>query len=282
MTDAELRDFIVAELKQTGTTGYDDWVARRDAVPSKYPDITKTHWWKALDGLAKIGAAAPPPPPPPPPPGRLATMETGDFSQFDSINSGTQGIMTVDSTRAYEGTRSAHATTPTGSGTKYARGIFNVNWVSGSDVSYSAAFWLPTDFYSKAQGWVDILRWDNWTLAQRSQDQAGVTVTPDGKLLFTKRDLNLPNNGLVYLTPPVAAPFLGAWHHIKVHQRFSAVDGSALNELWVDAVKVASSTAANYNGRPVTALRVGIVAVNDATQRNQVDLWFDNAGVSSA
>jgi hypothetical protein len=205
-------------------------------------------------------------------------METGDFSQFDSINSGAQGTLVIDATRAYAGTRSAHAWTPSGTGTRYARGIFDVQWAEGSDVTYSAAFWMPTDFYTKAQAWVDILRWDNWVLAQRSQDQGGITWTHDGKLVFTKRDLNLPGNALVYLTPAVPAPSLGVWHVLKVRQKLSAT--AAINELWVDGVEVAASTTPNYNGRKVMALRVGVVAVNDRAQTNRVDLWFDNASVT--
>jgi hypothetical protein len=269
VSDRDLWQAAWKELTLT-TDSYPAW--KKKGFPAS------SHWAKARTIGDQIDGSAVPPPQQP---DRLATMETGDFSQFDSINSSvSQGTMAGDTSRAYRGFYSAHASTPTGSGTKYARGIFNVNWVAGSDVWYQAAFWLPTDFYSKAQGWVDILRWDNWTLAQRSQDQAGITVTQDGKLVFTKRDLNLPNNGLVYLTTSVAAPSLGVWHMLKVHQKFSQTDGAALNELYVDDVKAAASTAANYNGRQITALRVGIVATNDATQTNRVDLWFDDAGVS--
>lgn len=61
MTDAELRDAAVAELKQT-TVG---WL-KTNGTP-RYPSGTApdtTHWGNAMKLLAQIGQQAPPPPPP--------------------------------------------------------------------------------------------------------------------------------------------------------------------------------------------------------------------------
>lgn len=54
LTDQELAALAVAELKQTTIT-YQRWASTR------YADVTKTHWWKALDALAKIAPAPTPP-----------------------------------------------------------------------------------------------------------------------------------------------------------------------------------------------------------------------------
>ncbi len=208
------------------------------------------------------------------PSSHLATMETSDLSQFDSINAGTHGTLEVDGSRAYEGTRSVHASTPGDSTglTKYARGIWNVDWDQGSDVWYGGAIYLPEDFYSRQQGDVDILRWDNWALAQRSQDQSGVTIRWDGKLamLFKNRDTKEYTN----LIDPVEPLSAGEWHWIDVRQRLGG-DGAAVNELWVDGQKVGSSTTHNWLGRPVTHHRIGLVAQSDGRQSNSLDLWFD-------
>lgn len=65
MTDAELRDAAVAELKLT-TAGW-----RKPNGQQNYPSGTApatSHWGKAMALLGQIGQVVPPPPPPPPPP----------------------------------------------------------------------------------------------------------------------------------------------------------------------------------------------------------------------
>jgi hypothetical protein len=203
-----------------------------------------------------------------------ATMEGGGFSEFSSINSGSQGTLSVDSPRAYEGTRSGHAYTPSGQFNKYARGIWDVNWTGGQDVWYGGAVYLPADFYSRQQGDVDIMRWDNWALAQRSQDQSGVTIRQDGRLGMLFK--NLDTNEYTNLITPAAPLSTGAWHHIDVRQRFGG-DGDAVNELWVDGTRVGASTTHNWRGRPATHHRIGLVAEDAYRQTNSLDLWFDRA-----
>jgi len=210
---------------------------------------------------------------------RLATMETSGFDQFDEINSGAAGTLAIDGSRAYQGSKSAHAITPASTGhTKFARGIWRVNWVGGRDVWYGAAFYLSSDFYARMQGEVDVLRWDNWSLEQRSQDQGGVTVLSDGRWVLVLR--NLDQGSELHLTTPIRPLSTGAWHWIEVHQRLSRAGARALNELWIDGTRRASSRRPNWHGRTVTALRVGIVATNDSAQANPLELWFDRASIS--
>ncbi|MEJ7657548.1 MAG: heparin lyase I family protein, partial [Thermoleophilaceae bacterium] len=219
-----------------------------------------------------------PTPTPTPTASKLATMESGTFAEFDSINAGSRGTLSVDSPRAYEGTRSGHASTPAGLFNKYARGIFNVDWDQGSDVWYGGAIYLPEDFYSRQQGDVDIIRWDNWALAQRSQDQSGVTIRrQDGRLGMLFK--NLDTKEYTNLITPVEPLSAGNWHWIDVRQRFGG-DGAAINELWVDGQEVGSSTTHNWLGRPVTHHRIGLVAEDSGRQTNALDLWFDRAYVA--
>lgn len=267
MTDRELADLAWAELVKT-VESYATW--RKRGFPAS------SHWAHAKDYLDQIGVTLPTPPPPG---GRIAGMETGDFSEFDSINSGTPGTLVIDATRAYEGSRSAHASTPGNSANKYARGIFDVDWKEGTDVWYGAAFYLPSTFFAQAKGWIDILRWDNWTLTQSTQDQGGLALTPEGRLLLLRKN---PPSGDQEILIDVPAPSLGAWHWLEVHQRFSQSDGSAVSSLWVDSVVAGAKDSRNIYSRPITALRVGIVSTNDPIQTTQLDLWFDRVSITAS
>ncbi len=224
-----------------------------------------------------------PPPAPAPTPSTTAsdplaaTMEGGTFGQFSSINSGTQGTLSVDSSRAYEGTRSGHARTPSGQFNKYARGIWEVAWEEGSDVWYGGAIYLPADFYARQQSDVDIIRWDNWALAQRSQDQSGVTIRQDGRLGMLFK--NLDTQEYTNLITPAEPLTEGRWHWLDVRQRMGG-DGAAINELWVDGTRVGSSTTHNSLGRRATHHRIGLVAEDSGRQTNSLDLWFDSAYIA--
>ena len=136
------------------------------------------------------------------------------------------------------------------------------------------AIYLPDDFYSRQQGDVDIIRWDNWALENRSQDQSGVTIRWDGKLALLFK--NLDTREYTNLVTPTAPLSAGRWHWIDVRQKFGG-DGSAVNELWVDGQEVGSSTTHNWRGRRATHHRIGLVAESASKQTNALDLWFDRA-----
>ena len=208
---------------------------------------------------------------------RIASMETRGLG-FESVDS-TPGVGTVtrQTRRAYDGTHSARAHTPPGRRNRFARGTFDVSWGAGDEVWYGAAFFLPSGFYSRLQGQVEVLRWDNWALAGRTQDQGGVAILPDGRWALVRKSAGVEEQWLV--TEPVAPVETGRWHWVEVHQRLAA-DASAVNELWVDGVRVAASREANWYGRPVTALRMGIVALAATRQRLGLTLFVDRASVS--
>jgi hypothetical protein len=51
VTDAQHARNAEAALKKT-TDSYPTWLEKKDT--GKYPDVTKTNWWKALDELGRI------------------------------------------------------------------------------------------------------------------------------------------------------------------------------------------------------------------------------------
>ncbi len=209
---------------------------------------------------------------------RIASLEEKDLKEFDSINvTSGKGCVTSEPREGYSGPKYATAATLSGSANKYARGQFDVNWTGGSDHWYGMAVYLPCDFYEKQQGDVDILRWDNWSLAKRSQDQSGVTIRGDGKLamLFKNLDTYEYTN---LITPANRLP-VGKWHWLEARQKLGG-DGAAVNELRVDGKLLGSSTTHNYRGRPVTTLRFGLVAESSSRQTNPLTLYFDRASAT--
>jgi hypothetical protein len=209
---------------------------------------------------------------------RVASLETAGFTEFDGVDStpGVGRIRRVGS-RAYDGHHAAQARTPRGRGNHFARAAFDVRWEARDDVWYGGAFFLPRRFYARQQGQVAVLRWDNWALEHRTQDQGGVMILADGRwALVTQR---VEEEGQVLLTEPVEPLAPCRWHWVQVRQRLAA-DGGARNELWLDAELVSASRRANWHGRPVTKLRFGIVAVRAGHQVRPLRLWFDRATVS--
>ena len=226
----------------------------------------------ALALLSHAPVASPPAKP------RIASLEAPGFGEFDGVNSapGVGRVRRVAS-RAYDGSHSARARTPRGRGNHFARAAYDVRWEAGDDVWYGGAFFLPRGFYARQQGQAEILRWDNWGLEQRTQDQGGVAVLWDGRLALVAK--HAEEDGQALLTEPVKRLSTGRWHWVEVRQRLAAGD-RARNELWLDGERVAASARANWFGRPATTLRFGIVAVRAGHQLRPLRLWFDRATLS--
>jgi hypothetical protein len=216
---------------------------------------------------------------------RASGLESGDFSGFDQTNAapGT-GVpdpttLNVTSAQAYDGTYSAaaHSAANAISANKYSRTIFhNLGWAAGTDVWYGCAFNLPAGFYAKQQGQIDLMRWDNWSDDPTTTDRGGIVIygpPATGKAYLIRARLGGGGSELV-------GPFSiseGRWHWLEVHQRFSAGHTSDLSEVYLDGNLVGASSAPNWNDRRITSIRFGIVALNDGTQTNPVDLSFDRA-----
>jgi hypothetical protein len=69
------------------------------------------------------------------------------------------------------------------------------------------------------------------------------------------------------------------WFWLEVHQRISDADGQALNELYLDGVRIDSTTTANSRGRAITEIRHGLVAIApECAPANTI--YFDRASAS--
>ena len=176
----------------------------------------------------------------------------------------------------YSGTYAARATYSGGGENGYARGIWNVQWEEGNDVWYGAAYYLPVGFYSNVQGQVDLVRWDNWSTNPNDTDWGGVSIYgSDHRVRLLRFGAGRPNDTLV---GPFDLPE-GRWFTLEVHQRRSAISGSALSEVYVDGKLIGRSTAPNTYGRSATRIRYGIVAIAAGAQTKPLELNFDSASM---
>jgi hypothetical protein len=207
----------------------------------------------------------------------VASLENGSFSEF-SQNSATNGALDVVSGNAYDGTHAARATYNGGSGNGYARAIENVSWSPAENVWYGAAYYLPHGYSASVQGGNDIMRWDNWGTYGSGADYGALEVWSDGKArLILGKYTNDPGT---VLAGPVALPE-GRWFWLEIHQRFST-GGGALTEMYIDGVRIASSTAPNNYGRGADRVRWGIVCVDAGRQSKSLSLQFDRASIASS
>jgi hypothetical protein len=137
---------------------------------------------------------------------------------------------------------------------------------------------LPVGTYAALQGDAALMRWDNWALANTSQDQFGVWLHGTG----TKGNLFLMFNNEQdgedsILVDPGVRMAEGRWNCLEVRQKLG-YDGDAISELWLNGAGLGSSTRHNVKGgrRPVT-LGYGIVAVNGWAQTNPLTAYIDQA-----
>jgi hypothetical protein len=209
---------------------------------------------------------------------KFAGFEMGDWSEWKQLNtSGGSGSVVTSPVAA--GSRAGKLTVNSGSGNKYARGYFDISdWQIGSDHWFGARFYLPVGTYAALQGDMAIMRWDNWALANMSQDQFGVWLHGSG----TKGNLYLMMNNEQdgvdsILVDPGVKMTEGQWSCLEVRQKLG-YDGDAISELWLNGTRLGSSTRQNVKGgrRPVT-LGYGIVAVNAATQTSSLTVYVDQA-----
>ncbi len=204
---------------------------------------------------------------------RSATIRTAGLGEFDQLNA-SRGDLRPSKARAYEGKWSARASI-LGGGNGFSRGIFNVDWDDGDDVSYGAAFYLPRGFRAAMQGQVDLLRWDNWATDPDTTDRSGIVIyRSDRKARLVRQKLGIEQEAI---TPRFTLPE-GRWFHLEVRQRLSRRSG-AVNEVYIDGRRVTRSRKANTYGRGVDRLRAGIVATDENRQRRSLRLWFDRVTV---
>jgi hypothetical protein len=121
------------------------------------------------------------------------------------------------------------------------------------------------------QRYLAILRWDNFGAPRVSR--SGVVIYSDDRARLIAEVEGVEHG-------PISDPFdlpEGRWFSLEVRQRLSSTAGSALNEVYVDGVLVATSTERNYFGEPVRSMRYGIVAVDDGAQTAALSTLVDDA-----
>jgi hypothetical protein len=171
-----------------------------------------------------------------------------------------------------------------GSGSDYARMQFQhvdagvPTWGEGTDVWYSASFYLPPGFYASKNSSKDIMRWDAYVNGD-NDIQGGLGMgSDDGLYIMT----NWP------YTRPVETGYIipeGVWTSIEVHQRISEFASVAQNEIYADGVLVGMSSVPNFKGsaypaneRAINRLRVGLVSEGSVSDSNT--LYFDKFVIS--
>jgi hypothetical protein len=167
--------------------------------------------------------------------------------------------------------------TLSGSGSDYARMQFNHDsagvpaWGEGTDVWYSASFYLPVGFYASKNSSKDLMRWDAYDGSHEQDMQGGLGMGSDDALYIMS---NYP-----YSRPVETA--------IEVHQRLSEFPNIAQNEIYADGELVGMSTAPNYKGSAYAAIgqntainriRVGLVSEGSVSDANT--LYFDKFVIS--
>ncbi|MBS1870090.1 MAG: hypothetical protein JSS99_10525 [Actinobacteria bacterium] len=263
--------FTVADRVTVNSTGEKGTVV---AVPDA------SHVVVALDGsraavnsfqpdqIAAASTTTSPPPTTAPFPTLTAPSLSG-FDQQATLNgtiSESNGIFTV----GYNG----------GSTNGYARGIFDYDQPQikeGQDTWMGARYYLPSGFSSNA-GYVSLMRRDNWPIYGSSANTCGVALWSGDSKLHAECDTydgSWPTRSLI---GGVTAPE-GRWFTLELHQQIDSSSGST-TELYLDGVKVGSSTAANnLSERPTDRVRFGIVAIDP--QSSGFKLQFTQPYVSN-
>lgn len=208
---------------------------------------------------------------PTPAPAPFPTRTASSLTDFDQVSS-TDGTLTQNS--------AVFVATYNGGGVNgYARGIFNFDSpeiLEGQDTWSSASFYLPVGTLASA-GYVSLLRRDNWPLYGSNGNTCGVAIYAGDDRLHVECD-TYNGSWSAHLIDGIPVQE-GVWFHVELHQRISTTAG-ALTELYINGVKVGSSTAANnLASRPTDRVRFGIVAVSP--QNKAFAIWFKDAYVGA-
>jgi hypothetical protein len=178
-----------------------------------------------------------------------------------------------------EGVTSIRAAYSGGGQNGYARVQVGVDWRQGDTVAYGMRFRLPAGFRQAQQGAVDLIRWDNWSLDPQHPDHGGLALGSDGRLRLIAEQRGVePYRTIV---DGVEVPE-GEWVEVHVVQTLSPSPGVAHNEVWVNGERVGVSRRPNASGRPMTVVRAGLVSLDSGSQREPIELIFDEVTIQPA
>lgn len=202
----------------------------------------------------------------------------------DSSTSEGTGTLTRQ-TPGYDGGNALKAaiTEPDG----YARGHAQkaeTGWKSGEEVRWGGVFYLPAGFYAAKQGQIDIFRWDNFEQDEEETERSGLVFFGGDKklrLVVIKENSGAFENeegptDQATLVDTGQEPAEGKGHWVEVRQVLWHEDGLAVNEVWLNGVKVGESTDRNCvrSDLEVSRYRVGIAASN-GDQTNDLSVYVD-------
>jgi len=128
---------------------------------------------------------------------RVAHFEGATLSEVDG-GSASEGSLRATGDRAYDGRRAARAeyNGANANANAFARVWYDVDWETGTEVWYGAAFFIPSK--KALPCWSTIARWDNYSLFESAGETGGIEVLENGRA-----DVFLSNYGAdhVSLTP---------------------------------------------------------------------------------
>lgn len=183
--------------------------------------------------------------------------------------------------QAYDGAYAVRAHYHGGGANAYARVVApDPGWCDGDTVWYGAAFLFPWGFFSEqAQGYCDILRWDNYGAYGADADYSGVAFSKSaGTMVFvlgTYRD----DPGIQLAAFPRLPE--GRWFWLEAHQTLSARPDAALTEIYVNGGRVAASSRPTTFGRGPDRLRAGLVSISEERQTEPLTMWLDRFSIST-
>jgi arylsulfatase A-like enzyme len=203
-----------------------------------------------------------------------------------------------DTSRFYEGQKSVHVTYDQGScslgagcldgETAVARGIYKFGMRSRPDYAgyFGAAFYLPSNFYSKQTGYIELLRWDNVDTLGGSADKGAIAIFADHRARLVRGPASAGESGVQVIGGPFDIP-TGQWADIYVHQRLRGASQppagrEGINEVYLNGQRVVNAgDVQNSDGNGYDRLLFGLVH-NDATQPlTNFEFWFDRSYASN-
>lgn len=192
-----------------------------------------------------------------------------DRCAFDQLNEAA-GDLRLMRASAVDGRPVARARFRGGTGNAFARGVHDVSWPDGEQVSYGVDMFLRPGFHDRVQGQVDLLRWDNFPSRGEGADWGGIVVFgSDRRARLVRFGGGRPETN--ELVGPFDLPE-GRWFRLMVHQRLS--DGpDAESAVEIDGARIGTSTDPNTYGRAIERVRYGIVAVAAGAQRLPLEVF---------
>jgi hypothetical protein len=213
---------------------------------------------------------------------KIATHESGQLL-YDAVEQEASGsFVASQDVPAYAGSWIAKAhLAESATAPSHGRGVFSTAPANGVEGVYGAAFYFPPGTFSgpapKLEQDLDIMGWEYGGGAE----VGGVRISASDKKarLIRERSSQADVIGSSFALQE------GCWNHLVVSQRLSPfLEGDpneATSELYLNGEKLFTSHLPNSYGNPAQNVRFGIVKVNTPEQDQALDVYLDDANVST-